>query len=129
MLRRSFQQSAILSVTLMLTFRCLSIRESQFSKTWWRKAILRGKCDSWLLYSGTDEIPVSHLSETENAGKSIWLDKAILQIFMPLKMVFSSSCDGAPLKFKKKNGRASSLPAQIFWAYYRPLLELAGQYL
>jgi hypothetical protein len=28
-------------------------------------------------------------------------------------MVLCSSCDGVPLKFKKKNGRASSLPARI----------------
>ncbi len=38
----------------------------------------------------------------KNARKSIWLDKAILQIFKPLKMVSCSSCDGVPLKFKKK---------------------------
>jgi hypothetical protein len=37
----SFQQSAILSVTLTLNFRSLSIPESQFSKTWWCKAILQ----------------------------------------------------------------------------------------
>jgi hypothetical protein len=30
------------------------------------------------------------------------LDNAILQIFKPLKMVFCSSYDGVPLKFKKK---------------------------
>jgi hypothetical protein len=53
------------------------------------------------------------LERLKNAGKSIELDKAILQIFKPLKMVFCSSCDGVPLKFKKKHGRASSLPEQI----------------
>jgi hypothetical protein len=40
-------------------------------------------------------------------------DKAILQIFKPLKLVLCSSFDGVPLKFKKKNGQASSLPARI----------------
>jgi hypothetical protein len=65
------------------------------------------------LYSGIDDIRVSHLTESETAGKSILLDNAILQIFEPLKMVFCSSCDGIPLKFKKKNGRASSLPEHI----------------
>jgi hypothetical protein len=55
--------------------------------------------------------------QSVNFGKSIWLDKAILQIFKPLKMVLCSFCDGVPLKFKKKNGRASSLPEQIIWAY------------
>jgi hypothetical protein len=45
-------------------------------------------------------------------------DKAILQIFKPLKMVFCPSCDGVPFKIQKKNRRASSLPAQIILAYY-----------
>ncbi len=44
-------------------------------------------------------------------------------------MVFCSSCDGVPLKLKKKHERASSLPAQIIWTYYGPFLEFAGQYL
>jgi hypothetical protein len=42
-LRRSVQQSAMLSVALTLTFRSLSIPESQFYETWQRKAILWGK--------------------------------------------------------------------------------------
>jgi hypothetical protein len=53
--------------------------------------------------------------------------KAIFQIVKPLKMIYFSSCDGDPLKFKKKNGRASSLPARIICALYRPRLEFAGQ--
>jgi RNase P subunit RPR2 len=53
--------------------------------------------------------------------KSIWLDEAILQIFKTLKRFFCSSCDGVPLKFKKKNVRASSLPAQIISCYYNSL--------
>jgi hypothetical protein len=64
-----FQQSAIFSVTLTLTFRSLSIPESQFSKTWQHKAFLRGKGDRGLSYSGIDEIPVSHLKETEESRK------------------------------------------------------------
>jgi hypothetical protein len=64
-----FQQPAVLSVTLTLTFRSLSIPESQFSKTWRRKAILRGKGKSGSSYSGIDEIPVSHLTETEKSRK------------------------------------------------------------
>ncbi len=32
------------------------------------------------------------------------------------QMVLCSSQDGAPLKFNKKNGRASSLPGRIIWA-------------
>jgi hypothetical protein len=68
-LRRSFQQSSLLSVTLTLTFRSLSILENQFSKTLQRKPILRGKGDSRLSYSGIDEIPASHLTETEKSRK------------------------------------------------------------
>jgi hypothetical protein len=68
------------------------------------------------------------LRRLKNAEQSIWLDKAILQIFQQLKMVFGSSSDGVPLKFKKKKGRSSSLPAQIILAYYWALLEFAGQY-
>jgi hypothetical protein len=64
-----FQQPAILSVTLKVTFRSLSLSESQFSKTWQHKAILQGKGNSGLSYSGIDEIPVSHLLETENSRK------------------------------------------------------------
>jgi hypothetical protein len=52
-----------------LTFRSLSIPESQFSKTWRRKAIKWGKGDSGLSNSGIDEIPVSHLTETEKSRK------------------------------------------------------------
>jgi hypothetical protein len=80
----------------------------------WRKAILWGKGYSGLSYSGIDEIPVSHLTETEKCRKVNLIGQAILQIIKLLKMVFCFSCDGVPLKFKKKNGRASSLPAKIF---------------
>jgi hypothetical protein len=69
MLWGSFQQSAILSVTLTLTFRSLSIPESQFSKTWRRKAILRGKGDSRLWYSVIDEIQLIHFTEMEKCRK------------------------------------------------------------
>jgi hypothetical protein len=56
-------------VTLTLTYRSLSIPESQFSETWRHKAILRGKGDSGLSYSRIDEIPVSQLMETEKCRK------------------------------------------------------------
>jgi hypothetical protein len=65
-----------------------------------------------LSYSGIDEIPGSH-TETEKCRKVNLIRQAILQIIKPLKMVFCSSCDGVPLKFKKKNGLASSLAEQI----------------
>ncbi len=65
-----FQQSAILSVTLTLTFRSLSILESQ--------AILWSKGDSGLSYSRIDEIPVSHLTQTENCRKVILIRQSHL---------------------------------------------------
>ncbi len=40
-------------------------------------------------------------------------DTAVSLIFTPLKMYICSSCDGIPLKFKKKNGWASSLRERI----------------
>jgi hypothetical protein len=55
-LRRSFQQSTILSVTLTLIFHSLSFLESQFSQSLQRKAAI-------------DEIPVSHLTGTEKCWK------------------------------------------------------------
>jgi hypothetical protein len=36
---------------------------------WRRKAILRSKGDSGLSFSGMDEIPVSHLTQTQNCQK------------------------------------------------------------
>jgi hypothetical protein len=80
-----------------------------------------------LAYSQIDEIPVSHLTQKENCRKVTFISEAILQIIKPLKMVLCSSCDGVPLKFKKKNGQASSLTECL--AQYRPLLKFAGQYL
>jgi hypothetical protein len=112
-------------VALTLTFRSLPILESQFSKTWWCNAILWGKGDSGLLYSGIDEIPVIHLTETEKSQKVNLIRQSHLKnlqaaeiffynhVYKPLTMVLCFSCDGVPLKFKKKNGQASSLPAQI----------------
>jgi hypothetical protein len=69
MLRCSFQQSPILSVTLTLTFSSLSVPDSQLSKAQWHKAILWDKGCRGLSYSGIDEIPVSHLTETQKCRK------------------------------------------------------------
>jgi hypothetical protein len=60
---------ALSRTTLTLTFRSLSVLESKFSKTCRRNAILRGKGDSGFSYSGIDEIPISHLTETEKCWK------------------------------------------------------------
>ncbi len=56
-LRRSFQQSAIISVTLTLTFRSLSIPEVNFLKHGGVRPSYRAKAMA-------DEILVSHLTET-----------------------------------------------------------------
>jgi hypothetical protein len=49
--------------------------------------------------------------ETEKYRKVSLIRQSHLK--KPLKMVLCSSCDGVPLKLKKKNGLASSLPALI----------------
>ncbi len=46
-----------------------------------------------------------------------------------LKSVFCSSRDGVPLKFKKQTWRQYSSSIRIVWAWFWPLLNLAGQYL
>jgi hypothetical protein len=43
--------------------------ENQFPKTWRRMAILWGKGDSGLSYSGIDGIPVIHFPEMEKLRK------------------------------------------------------------
>jgi hypothetical protein len=75
--------------------------------------MLRGKGDADCRIPELMKFQQVILRRLKNAGESIWL-----QIFKPLKIVLCSSCDGVPLKFKKKNGRASSLPAQIIRVYY-----------
>jgi hypothetical protein len=110
-------QSSFLTVRYSLCNTYIDFPQSANSRKsifWNLAAKKRPSCGAkaiadWLI----DEFPVSHLMETKNAGKSIWFDKTVLQIFKPLKMVFCYSCDGVPLKFKKKNGRASSWPVQI----------------
>jgi hypothetical protein len=44
------------------------------------------------------------------------LDKAIYKSLSRKKIVLCDSCDGVPLKFKKKNWWAFSLLARIIWA-------------
>jgi hypothetical protein len=57
MIRRSFQQSAILSMTITLTFCSLSISESTVNfLNIAAKGHLRGKVDSGLSYSGILDI-------------------------------------------------------------------------
>jgi hypothetical protein len=55
---------SVASVTLPLTLRILPTPESQFYKTMPQKAILWCKGDRGLSYSGIDEIPASHLTQT-----------------------------------------------------------------
>jgi hypothetical protein len=70
---------------------------------------------SGLLYSGIDEIPVSHFTDTQKCWKVNLIKKAISLpvIFGLLIMDLCPSCDLAILEFKNKNGWGSSLPARI----------------
>jgi hypothetical protein len=95
-----------------LTFRSLSIPESKFSTTWRHKANLQGKGHSGLSYSVIDEIPVSHLMETEKCWIVNLIRQSHLTNLLAADNAFGSFCDGVPLKFKKKNRQASSIPAQ-----------------
>jgi hypothetical protein len=49
----------------------------------------------------------------EKCQKVNLISQSHLTNFVAAENGFCSSCDGVPLKFKKKNGRASSLPAKI----------------
>jgi hypothetical protein len=55
----------------------------------------------------------SHLMETEKCRKVNLIIQSNLTNFLTTENGFCSSCDGVPLKFKKKNEQASSIPAQI----------------
>jgi hypothetical protein len=57
-----------------------------------------------LSYSGFDEVPVYHLPEMEKCWKVNLIRQSHLENLKSLKMVLCPSCDGVPLKFKKKNG-------------------------
>jgi hypothetical protein len=65
-----------------------------------------------LSYSRIDEIPISHLTQAENCWKVTLIRQSHLTNRSAAENGFISSCDG-PLKFKKKSGQASSLPARI----------------
>jgi hypothetical protein len=71
MLRRSFQQSALLSVTLTLTFRSLSIPESQFSKHDGVRPSYRAKATPDCRITVLTKFRPVILRRQKNAGKSI----------------------------------------------------------
>jgi hypothetical protein len=58
-----------------------------------------------------DEISVSNVLKTEKCRKVNLIRQNHLTNLYAAEM--HSSCDGVPLKFKKKNRQTSSLPAQI----------------
>jgi hypothetical protein len=68
-LRRPFQQSAMRSVTLTLTFRSLSILESQSFKHGGVRQSYRAKAIADCHIPKFVEIPVSHHTETEKCRK------------------------------------------------------------
>ncbi len=61
--------------------------------------------------------------------KWLWPVKVTLEIIKRRLLVFCWSCDESPLKWNKKNCRASSLSLQIDWAYSRLSIWMIGQYL
>jgi hypothetical protein len=66
------------------------------------------------LFSGIGRLRKVNVSVTENIVDCVTLTKqSKLSLLTPVKMVSCYSCDCVPLKFKEKNGRASSLPARI----------------
>jgi hypothetical protein len=58
-----------------ITFRSLSILESQFSQTW-HEAILWRKGFSGMLYSGIDEILVSHPPDMQKCQIVNWITQS-----------------------------------------------------
>jgi hypothetical protein len=107
---------------------CQFQKVSFLKKTWRCKTILRGKGDSRLLYSGYDEIPVSHRMETEKCRKVYLMSQNHLESHYDIDNGFVLFW-WFTFKFKKENGLASSSPALIGWAQSWPLIEFAGQYL
>ncbi len=61
--------------------------------------------------------------------KWLWPVKATLKVIKRRQQVFCWSCDGVPLKWNKKNSRASSLSLRIKWAHSRLSVRMIGQYL
>ncbi len=59
----------------------------------------------------------------------LWPVKVTLKVIKRRLKVFCWSCDGVPLKWNKKNCRASSLSLRIKWAYSRLSIRMIGQYL
>ncbi len=71
--------------------------------------------ENW--FSGIGRLRKLNASVTGNIADCVTLTKqSQLSLLKPVKMVSCYSCDCVPLKFKEKNGRASSLPARIIWA-------------
>ncbi len=61
--------------------------------------------------------------------KWLWPVKVTFKVIKRPLQVFCWSCDGVPLKWNKKNWRASSSSLRIKWAYSRLSIRMIGQYL
>ncbi len=61
--------------------------------------------------------------------KWLWPVKVTLKAIKRRLQVFCWSCDGVPLKWNKKNSRASSLLLRIKWALSCLSIRMIGQYL
>jgi hypothetical protein len=129
MLQCYFRQSNILSVALTLTFCSLPIPESQFSKTWRRKAILVGKGSSRLSSSRIDEIPVSHLPEMQKSRKINLIRQSHLINLKAPENGYILLLRWCPFKIQYKNLPCLQFRSTNRLSLLSAPLELAGQYL
>jgi hypothetical protein len=90
-------------------------------------AFCRHVLENWL--TGTDNCRKSMCHREYSGLLKIAPLRHTLTRQNPHKLVSCSSCNGVPLKFKKKNGQASSLRGRIILAQYWTMLEFAVQYL
>jgi hypothetical protein len=78
-------------------------------------------CEGVTIRSWCDHVKISI--------KWLWPVKVTLKVIKRRLKVFCWSCDGAPLKWNKKNCRTSSLSLRIKWASSRLSIRMIGQYL
>ncbi len=85
-------------------------------------------CEGVTLWSWCDRVKWSY-GVKKISIKWLWPVKVTLKVIKRRPKVFYCSFDGVPLKWNKKNCRASSLSLRIKWAYSRLSIRMIGQYL
>ena len=92
----------------------VSLNESDFMELVWpRTFIVRSWCNrvEWLY--GVNATVHCTVYSKKISIKWLWSVKVTLKVIKRRLKVFCWSCDGVPLKWNKKNCRASSLPVRI----------------